>query len=609
MKTLAGFFPLLEALIERGHVLVRWLCRVAVLVLIVQVSPILALLAGFLIVGKLRQSRAEQPLTHGSAQWAGVYDLLQAGCLFQTNGIRLGRAMLTTPLRLWEEFRVLCLMPLRRSADAVVLASLRQPRPKPLELHLPDRIPHLAVYGLSGAGKSTCYAAPQLFQCGDSMVVLDSKGELARLTARHRAKTFGHEIVLIDPYGVADGCGFEKSRVNPLALFAEQPDRIVDEARRMASALVVTTGEEKDPFWTQASTLLITAVLAFLMAEAREGEANLNRLRDILTNPELLEQVLAHMQQSDACGGLLRRLSGQVQQLQGQTKASVYSVANSHIDFLDSLPLADTLAESTADPRQLIHGKQTIYVCLPVDRIIELAGVQRVLLSTLINLVFATGEDRNRRVRFLLDEAATLGSMDSLYNALNFGRSYGLRLIFLFQSTSQIERCFPESQRDDFLATVANVFCGVNDLRTAKEVSDWIGQTTVNSVSEQTGDNWGGSTTQGAQETSRGKNWGGSRSWTSNQVGRALIQAEEVLQLPRQAAIVLLPNVRPILAEKVPWFEQRRRRIVRRLLRMLGASLTIAVTLLLVSVLAWSFTIGRSLPSVQAFWSSVRLEL
>ena len=581
MQFVKRSFVFAEALIARACLVSMWTFGLFLLVVGALVSPLFGLLVAAAVFWTHR-GNSGMSFTHGSARWGQITDLARVGVVFVKDGVNVGRMLGSVPPSIGFVLRALFTFPLKRSEEAMTIASLRTTKPKPTTIRIPDRIPHSAVFGSTGSGKTTCYAMPMLRSCGDSMVCLDSKGELARNTAEFRARTFGHEIAVIDPYGVARGCGFPPGRLNPLGLFRENEDRIVDEARRLASSLVVTTGEERDPFFTKASNTLCTATLAFLMAEAKPEQATLSRMRDILSSPQLMKQMVEHMLQSQACGGLLRRLGGQLGQLQGQTKASVFSVANSHIDFLDSLPLADTVSASSFNPRNLIHGKQTVYICLPVDRVIELAGIQRVLLSTLLNLVFEAGEDRNRRVRFLLDEAATLGSMDSLYNALNFGRSFGHRLMFLFQSTSQVERCFPASQKDDFHAVVASVFCGVNDHRTAKEVSEWIGQTTVTGRSEQTGDN-DGSTTGPNLDVMESRSRGSSRSVTYNEVERSLIQPSEVLQLPEKSAIVLLPNVRPILAEKVPYFEKRRTRF---LMRAAGAICNLLVTAVCVTVLA-----------------------
>lgn len=166
--------------------------------------------------------------------------------------------------RVFELWALFC-YPLGKSDEALAIASLRSKQPKPLALYVPDRFPPCALYGSTGSGKTTCYAGAQLFDCGDRMIVLDGKGELAKLSAKHRAKKFGHEIAVIDPYGVASGCGFPAARINPPDLFRRHKSRIVDEARRLATSLVVTTGEEKDPFRVQSSNMLITATLSFLM--------------------------------------------------------------------------------------------------------------------------------------------------------------------------------------------------------------------------------------------------------------------------------------------------------------------------------------------------------
>ncbi|MEZ6064032.1 MAG: type IV secretory system conjugative DNA transfer family protein [Planctomycetaceae bacterium] len=581
---------------------------VILIVLAAFVSPVLGILLTAVTLWRLNVTPKQGGTSHGSARWASAEDLLNAGCLFGS-GVPIGRTLMLRPVLRLTATKALLLLPLNRSREAMALADAGASRPKRLPLCIPSgRYPHTVVFGASGSGKSSCYSVPLLLDCGDSMVVLDPKGELARMTARHRAQHFGHDIRIIDPFGTTEGCGFPQDRLNPLALFRDDSSRIVDEARRMASALIESTGNETDKFWPKSSAALVTGVLAFLIAEARSEEANLNTLRDILTNPSLMEDVLKHMQHSDACSGLLRRLSGQLGQLQGQTRASVYSVANSHIDFLDSLPIAEALADSTFDARQLIHGRQTIYLCLPVDRLAELAGLQRVLLSTLINLVFAAGEDRCRRVRFLLDEAATLGAMDSLYAAVQFGRSFGLNLTFLFQSTSQVERCFPASQKDSFHATVASVFCGINDLQTAKEVSDWIGQTTVEGRTTQVGWNQGVSASNDFSGQPKSTNRGSSDSRSYAETARLLLRPEEVLQLPSHAAVALIPGVRPILAEKVPWFARRRSGVFASALSAVRSLVATACGVAIIGGAAWLMTSGQSHPQVIALQEQFRRE-
>ncbi len=242
----------------------------------------------------------------------------------------------------------------------------------------------------------------------------------------------------------------------------------------------------------------------------------------------------------------------------------------------------------------------TIYLCLPVDRIRELVGLQRILITSLINMIFQAGESRQRRIRFYLDEASTLAEIEALYNALVFGRSFGIRLFLLFQSSSQIELCFPKSKADDFKATVASLFCGTNDFRTAQEISQWIGQTAAHTYSYQTSRSWSTSSNSGPRDDSCGSSSSSSASDTLNETARALIRPEEVLQLPTDEAIVLLPHLRPFRIHKMPYFAARRRSPLLAQLGQYAALLAIgAACMVAFGVL---YTINSQTPGDRALW-------
>jgi type IV secretion system protein VirD4 len=571
--------------LERFSYCSVWLTVILLGALAILYWPYLGLLLLIVLAFKwFQHSRRTDSVTFGSARWADHKTLQSAGCLLQTTGLVLGRMIIQPRVSVFSALWALFCYSSARAHEAVnMVKAFYGGRQDPI-VRVPDSgPPHLAVYGASGSGKSWCYAIPTAAENPHSMVIIDPKAEIYRQTARYRAGKLGHEIVVIDPFGIAAPVG-KRAKLNPLSLYRSDPATIMDNSRRLANALIVRPKDEKDPFWNSGAQVTLQTVLAFLMAKARPEEATLNRLRDLTTNPKLLRELLEYLEQSDDCNGLLRRLAGTMRWYQGQTEASIYSVANTHLEFLDSIPLMETLSATTFDPKKLIDGRMTIYLCLPVDRMYELLRLQRILLTSLINLMFHSGESRERRVHFLLDEAASLGEIDALYNALVFGRSYGMRLTFFYQSAGQVQQCFPESKATDFRATTASVYCGVNDFATAQEVSQWIGSTTVESQSWQSSTNSGGSMSQGIQEQSHGTNWGSSESYTRTEVGRALIQPEEILQLPKSAAIALLPNVPPILVEKQPFYQRRRTTTAGwRLMESLGR-VTMAMTLFLAGI-------------------------
>jgi type IV secretion system protein VirD4 len=102
-----------------------------------------------------------------------------------------------------------------------------------------------------------------------SVLVNDPKGELYRATAEKR-RAMGQRVVRLDPFSV---CGPGGDTFNPLDLITDKAEGI-DDARALAEALVVRTGEEKDPFWNDPAANILTAGLACILA-AGEGSSAL----------------------------------------------------------------------------------------------------------------------------------------------------------------------------------------------------------------------------------------------------------------------------------------------------------------------------------------------
>jgi type IV secretion system protein VirD4 len=540
-----------------------------VIVLVAVATLLLSLMfsvpaVGLLLLAALawKRSRRTPALSsaHGTAHWAGFYDLMRAGML-NSRGLILGKMSVVEPPSVKQVLCALLLWRPRSSERALEFARLRIGPAPAIVVRLPDHgIPHLAAYGASGSGKSTAYVIPNLLNDPSSAVVLDPKGELFQRTAEYRARCLHHEIVRIDPYNIAPSPQFPAQGFNPLSLTDVTSPLAVDDGRRLANALIVRNPNATEPFWDNAAQIFVQAIILFLFAKAQREQATLNSVRDILCSPVALKQAVRAMRDAPEFQGILSRMAGQLRNFQGKTRSSTMTVVGTQLDFLDSLPVAATLARTTFDPTQLLRGNNmTIYLCLPVDRIRELVGLQRILITSLINMIFQAGESRQRRIRFYLDEASTLGEIEALYNALVFGRSFGIRLFFLLQSFSQIELCFPKSKADDFKATVASLFCGTNDFRTAQEISQWIGQTAAHTYSSQSTHNWGTSTNNSSHDDSSGTSRGSSTSDTLNETARALIRPEEVLQLPTDEAIVLLPHLRPFRVRKMPYFAAEQR--------------------------------------------------
>jgi type IV secretion system protein VirD4 len=154
----------------------------------------------------------------------------------------------------------------------------------------------------------------------------------------------------------------------------------------------------------------------------------------------------------------------------------------------------------------------------------------------------------------LLDEAAVLGAMPQIQDALDTGRGFGCHLTLIYQSPSQLKRCFPDGQDVNVLANVIQVYFAVNELQTAEYVSNRLGEKTE--VFEN------GGVSRGTSRQYSAKDYGSysTSSTTSHnwqQHGRKLLKPEEVMALSPRTAITFAPGVPPICTQLIRYYEGR----------------------------------------------------
>ncbi len=304
-----------------------------------------------------RHSRRTPALStaHGTAYWAGCYDLMRAGML-NNRGLILGKMGVVDPPNIKQILCALLLWRPRSSERALEFARLRIGPAPAIVVRLPDHgVPHLAAFGASGSGKSTAYVIPNLLNDPSSAVVLGpERGTLFEKTAGITVLAcLHHEIVRIDPYNIAPTPQFPAQGFNPLSLTDVTSPLAVDDARRLANALIVRNPNATEPFWEQCRPNFRPGHHSFSLAKAQPEQATLNSVRDILCSPVALKQAVRAMRDAPEFQGILSRMAGQLRNFQGKTRSSTMTVVGTQLDFLDSLPVAATLARTTFDPTQL----------------------------------------------------------------------------------------------------------------------------------------------------------------------------------------------------------------------------------------------------------------
>ena len=320
----------------------------------VMIGPISLVLFALAGIAHLARKRRDRLTTLGSARWAVANDLKSAGMLGAKSGLILGR------------------IPSVRNA--------RRPCRAEELVRLPDVV-HTAVFAPTGVGKGVSLVIPNLLTNPESLVVLDFKAELAATTARHRAKAFGHRIVLVDPYMAFTQ---QPDTYNPLDSVDRNHPQAIDDCNDMANALVSRTGKETDPHWNDSAEAVIAAVAATTIAYTEPGHRPLSTLRDIIGQPNLLDLSIKLMMESTHWNGALRPMGGQILHFAEKERASVLSSAMRHLRFLGTPLIAASTRVSSFDPADLRRGKMTVYLILPPERAHAQAGLLRMWVGSML---------------------------------------------------------------------------------------------------------------------------------------------------------------------------------------------------------------------------------
>jgi len=348
---------------------------------------------------------------------------------------------------------------------------------------------HVVTIAGSRAGKSSTVLIPNLLRYPGSVLVIDPKGELARRTAAARQASLGHEVIVLDPYGVS---GEASQAYNPLDELDPKAGTFVDDVALVAASLI-STATHGDPFWPDAARNLLRAILLYMASTP--SEFSLLRLRRILMGDEgglmrpqidadadekaqddaIDNYLFGKMMLSDEFDGLVERYGRSFHEKATKEMSSIVSFAREQTAFLDSQAMAAVLASSPLRLGVLKRRPVTIYLCLPASRL----STHFRWLRLIVELGFVRLEDNHVPqfpVLFVLEEFAALEHLRSIERAAGFFAGFGVRLWAVLQDLSQLKTHYPNSY-ETFLgnAGLLQAFGNV-DITTTEYLSKRLGE-------------------------------------------------------------------------------------------------------------------------------------
>jgi type IV secretion system protein VirD4 len=364
------------------------------------------------------------------------------------------------------------------------------------------------------AGKGVSSVVPNLLEFPGAAIVVDPKGELASLTAAYRHRELGHRVVVLDPAGIADVPDELRGTYNPLAGLDAKDPKVITMAQTIASGLVVPNPAAKEPYWDDNAIDFIQSCILYMVLNFPPEDRTLVKLREVVSvgDRELYARYLAMMREDhpefeesltgpfdmmirdmtseNAFGGILRETASKISQMGEAGKGSVLGTARTHLDFLKAPELWESLADAGEDGRTFDLSelrKQdrplTVYLCLPVEMIPRQGRWLRLIVTQAIHYIERTGpsfdKHRDLPILMMLDEFFQLGPIPSIVNTLTFAPGFGLRLWLIVQDLGQLKRNNGDSWETIFGACGIKQFFGINDMFTAKYVSELLGETEI----------------------------------------------------------------------------------------------------------------------------------
>jgi len=411
---------------------------------------------------------------------------------------------------------------------------------------------HVALYARTGSGKTSSVVIPACFSWRGSLVVLDVKGEAFKATAGYRAEVLGQDVYLFDPATE----GGRTHRWNPLQpVQRESVDRF-DAISRQAFLLFpdasVGSGSmsSSDAFWTPAARGALTAV-ATLLAETR-GQAF--TMAEVLRHfsrgdsLDMLARMIENRRTSNAgnysrvaVDGLSDYVNGshdQVHSIRKMTSTRLQSWFNPRI--------AASTAASDFDLREVRRRPMTIYVTVQPGNIARMRPILALFFDALVNLnTDALAEDDpsiQHQVLVVLDEFIRLGRMDSLIEASQYVRGYGMRMLYVVQSKAQLRAKYGADAAEDlFDNTGCEIVFGTNDLRLTKELSERLGDDTIDVITRNRPRFWSW------------LKWD-KQSEAEHPHRRPLLLPQEIARLDPSEQILLRSGVLPMKTQRATWF-------------------------------------------------------
>lgn len=391
------------------------------------------------------------------------------------------------------------------------------------------------VCGGSGAGKTRFFAKPNLCQANSSYVVLDPKGELLRDTG-NLLSAKGYDIKVLDLINM------EKSHCyNPFVYLRSDND-----IQRLVTNLFKNTtpkgSQSQDPFWDQAATMLLLALIFYLHYEAPPEEQNFPMVMEMIRAGEVREDDETYKSALDILFERLEMRNPEHIALKyyrsyhsgsGKTLKSIQITLISRLEKFNLESLASITQNDELELWSIGEKKTAVFAIIP-DNDSSFSFLVGMLYTQLFQQLYYQADVIHGgrlpvHVHFLMDEFANVALPDEFDKLLSTMRSREISVSIIIQNLAQLKALF-EKQWESIVGNCDEfLYLGGNEQSTHEYVSKLLGKETIDTNS---------------YGQSKGRNGSCSTNWQL--AGRELMTPDEVRMLDNRYALLFIRGERPV---------------------------------------------------------------
>ena len=210
------------------------------------------------------------------------------------------------------------------------------------------------------------------------------------------------------------------------------------------------------------------------------------------------------MAASEAFGGAIREMAAPFIDLAEETYSGVMGNLAENTKFLSDPQIKAATAQSSFTMEDLATRKATVYVVIPTERMDTQKTWLRLVIASAMH-IFKHPKTKlpfGHRCLFLIDEFAALGRLDDLPRDIATMSGFGVDFALIVQGLDQLKDHYAEARGTILSNCAYQWFCNVNDLDSAKYLSDTLGKKTVRTESTSTSFSSSGRNSSSSHSTS-----------------------------------------------------------------------------------------------------------